>query len=381
MISVRRALVAVVVIVLLVTAGIATARRPVDVRASRVERGAVERSLPGTGTLESESQVQLAFTIPGRIDAVLVQEGESIHAGDLLARVDPREHERQLALAARSTEIAAAVVTKSDAEIARAEVSYAAAQREAARVASLVTSGASPRATLDDAEERTDRARAELDAAKAARAQGSGGVAAAHASVAVHSLRKDEASLRSPLDGVVVRRVHEPGDVVGAGATVLVIASTRKIWARVWLDESALRDVREGQVATVTLRSDPARSLAGRLDRVAVEADRQTHEVLADVELLQRPARLVLGERVDATIVVERREAVLRVPRGACEVAGSRCLVDRGGVITPSGVQFGLLGNDWVEVVNGLAQEEVVLSAPDGRLDLPTGRRLRRSSP
>ena len=60
------------------------------------------------------------------------------------------------------------------------------------------------------------------------------------------------------------------------------MASTRKILARVWIDESSLHDLHDGQEARVTLRSAPSRTLRARLDRVAAEADRQTHEVLAD---------------------------------------------------------------------------------------------------
>lgn len=377
---VRRGAAALVIAGVVAAGGAAFAKRPVDVRSVPVETGAVERLAIGTGTLESETQVSLAFTIPGRIAEVLVHEGESVRAGDVVARLDASDHERQLALAARGTEIAAAGATRSDAEIARAEIALVAARREESRIGRLVASGAVPSVELDVGRERVDRARAELDAAKASRQQGAGSIAAARATVAVHAQRRDEGLLRSPLDGIVVRRVHEPGDVVGPAAQVLVVASTRKIWARVWIDESALRDVREGQHARVTLRSDPAHALEARLDRVAVEADRQTHEVLADLELVERPARLVLGERVDGAIVVERRDSVMRVSQGVCDVAGARCLVDRGGLVAAANVRFGLVGNDWVEVLEGLAADDVLLASPDGRRDLPLGRRHRGAS-
>src|SRR5690606_35633158 len=121
-----------------------------------------------------------------------------------------------------------------------------------------------------------------------------------------------------------------------------------------WVDESSLHDLHEGQEARVTFRSDPSRSLRARLDRVAVEADRQTHEVLVDLELVERPSRLVLGERADGAIVVERRDAVMRVRRGVCEAARGVCLVDRGGVVASVDVRFGLVGSEWIEVESGL---------------------------
>lgn len=377
---VRRAAALVLIPGAIAGGGVAFAKRPVDARTLHADRGTVERLAVGTGTLESEAQVSLAFTIPGRIEEVLVHEGDVVRAGDVVARLDATEHERQLALAARGTEIAAAGATKSDAEIARADAALEAARRDEARIRKLVESGALATVELDTARDRVDRAKAELDAAQASRRQGAGSVAAARATVAVQAQRKDEALLRSPLDGVVVRRVHEPGDVVGPGAQMIVVASTRKIWARVWIDESSLHDLHEGQEARVTLRSDPSRALRARLDRVAVEADRQTHEVLADLELVERPGRLVLGERVDGAIVVERRDGVLRVPRGICDVAAARCLVDRDGRVAATGVRFGLAGNEWVEVLEGLGASDVLLAAPDGRRDLPLGRRHRGAS-
>jgi RND family efflux transporter MFP subunit len=377
---VRRAAAAAMIAGVIAAAGVAFAKRPVDVRSMPVDTGAVERLAIGTGTLESEMQVTLAFTIPGRISEILVREGESVRAGDVVAKLDASEHERQLALAARGTEIAAAGATRSDAEIARAEIALVAARRDESRISKLVESGTVPQAELDVGRERVDRAKAELDAARASRQQGTGNIAAARATVDVQAQRRDEGLLRSPLDGIVVRRVREPGDVVGPAAQVLVVASTRKIWARVWIDESALRDVREGQVARVTLRSDPAHVLRARLDRVAVEADRQTHEVLADRELVERPGRLVLGERVDGAIVVERRDSALRVGQGVCDVAGARCLVDRGGRVAAANVRFGLVGSEWVEVLDGLAADDVLLASPDGKRELPLGRRHRGAS-
>lgn len=373
----RRAAGVVLLLGAVAAGGVAFAQRPVDVRALSADRGAVERRAIGTGTLESEAQVSLAFTIPGRISEVLVHEGDNVHEGDVVARLDTAEHDRQLALAARGTEIAAAGATRSDAEIARAEAALEAARRDESRIRKLVHSGALATAELDASRDRVDRARAELDAAQASRRQGDGSIAAARATVALHAQRRDESVLRSPIDGVIVRRVHEPGDVVGPGAPLLVVASTRKIWARVWIDESSLHDVREGQQARVTLRSDPGHALRARLDRVAVEADRQTHEVLVDLELVERPGRLVLGERVDGAVVVERRDDVMRVPQGVCDVAAGRCLVDRGGHVAAADVRFGLVGNEWVEVLEGLTGDDVLLASPDGRLDLPLGRRHR----
>lgn len=350
--------------------------RPVEPRVSRVAHGPVERGALGTGTLESEAQVSAAFTIAGRVAAIRANEGDIVHAGDVLATLDGAEQDRQLAVAQRGVDLASATVSRSEADIQRARTVLDAARTDVRRVDALFGASSVSAAERDAVHERADRAEAELAAASASRRQGEGGVVVAKETVRLNARRLDDTTLRSPFDGVVVKRLHEPGDVVSPGSVVLVVASTRKVWARVWMDESVLHELREGQEARVTLRGGDGRAHRGRLDRIGLEADRQTHELLVDVELVERPARLVFGQRVDAFVVLEARARATRVPQGACDATMNRCLVARGGRVEAVDVRFGLAGREWVEVTTGLAEGDVVLSPKLPGDELPLGRRV-----
>ena len=357
--------------------GVAVAKtRPVAPRSSPVTAGPVERGAVGTGTLETEAQVSAAFTVAGRITAIRVNEGDVVRAGDVLASLDDGEQDQQLAVARRGVELASASLARSDADIARARTVLEAARTDVRRVDALFASSAVSAAERDAVHERADRAEAELAAATATRRQGEGGVVVARQTVRLNARRLDDTTLRSPFDGVVVKRLHEPGDVVSPGSVVLVVASTRKIWARVWMDETVLHELREGQEARVILRGGDGRIHRARLDRVGLEADRQTHELLVDVELVERPSRLVFGQRVDAFVVLETRPRATRVRQGACDVTASRCLVARHGRVEAADVSFGLTGNEWVEVTAGLAEGDVVLSPTVPGEALPLGRRV-----
>ncbi|MBK8254570.1 MAG: efflux RND transporter periplasmic adaptor subunit [Polyangiaceae bacterium] len=258
----------------------------------------------GTGTIESESQVNVAFTLPGRLAKVLVHEGQLIKQGETLAELDPEERQKHLTSAKRGVDLAQTAILKAEADIARARVTLDAALREKKRTESLFTSGVATEVERDNAVEKADRAAAELQMAIAAKKQGSGTVQAARAMVAIEDHRSGETTVISPVDGVVVKRVREPGDVVGAGQPILVVASTRKVWARTWMDETVIARLSEGQSATVTLRGNPTEPLVAKVDRIAVEADRQTHEILVDLQLVQLPQRLVFGQRADATVTL-----------------------------------------------------------------------------
>lgn len=355
--------------------------RPVVLAAAPVEVGPVAREAVGTGTIESEAQVNVAFTLPGRIASISAEEGQHVREGETLAQLEPAEQDRHLAAARRGVDLAATSVQRAEADIQRARVTLEGAARDRKRADALFLSGVLSEAERDSAVERADRASAELTAAVAARRQSASSVSVARATVAVEAQRTGETTITSPVDGIVVRRLREPGDVVGAGAPVLVVASTRKVWARTWMDETVIHELREGQPARVVLRGDPAHPLSARVDRVAVEGDRQTHEVLVDLELLDLPPRLVFGQRADGLVTLEAVASSLRVRQGACDVERARCPVERDGKVAYVDVRFGLRGNEWLEVQSGLANSDVVLLADPVAGAPPEGRRVERRTP
>lgn len=370
-------------VVALLGAGLAAfaALRPTPVEVARVEIGPVVREALGTGTIEAEAQLNLAFTIAGRVDELRVEEGDVVRTGEVLAVLDPDELSRQRSIAERNVDLAAGAARRSEAEVARMRVELEAATIEARRVDELHATGSVATAERDAVHERLRRAEADLATATAARRHSEAGVVVARETARLHERRIDDTRLTSPVDGVVVRKLREPGDAVAPGSPVVLVVPTEKIWARVWMDESTLQDLSEGQEARVVLRGAPQRSFRARVDRVGMEADRTTHELLVDLELIERPARLVFGQRVDAFVTLGARPSALRVPQGACDVSAGRCFVARDDRVARADVRFGLSGNDWIEVVSGVAGgEDVILPSPERR-PWTVGRRVRRRQP
>jgi HlyD family secretion protein len=365
---------------LLVGAALAWRERPVEVTLIEVDAGPVRVEAVGVGTVESEVVVSVSFTTPGRVLSLTAMEGQSVRAGDVLATLDVEAAHRQKVVTEASVDVASASVARAGAELERARAADDVAKLELRRLLELVEAGAATQSSLDAARERALRTTAELDAARAVVAERRGAVTVARETVAAQQHFVDDGVLRSPLDGVVVRRHREVGDVVGVGAPVFAIASTRKVWARVWVDETALPRLREGADAEVLLRGDEGRPLRARLDRVAPEADRKTHEVLVDLELLERPARLVFGQRAEARVVLAEQAAVARAPRAACDVVGSRCWAERDGRIAEVPVRLGLVGGEFVAIEGGLQAGDRIIDRSVVTKDPPLGRRVARSS-
>jgi HlyD family secretion protein len=242
-------------------------------------------------------QVELAFTAGGRVDQVLVREGERVAKGQLLARLDTERIRLALVQAEAQTAAQRATAAKLKAGSRPEEIRQAAAQRDAARAAvadaeqiykrqlDLVARNFVSRQQADSAKNALDAAQERLKAAEEAYQlarlgprkedvqAAEAGLAAQEAAAAV--LRHDiaEGELRAPEAGVIENRILEPGDMASTQKPVFTLALTDPVWVRVYLPEAALGRVPVGARATVTTDSHPGKRYAAWVGYVAATAE------------------------------------------------------------------------------------------------------------
>jgi HlyD family secretion protein len=164
--------------------------------------------------------------------------------------------------------------------------------------------------------------------------------------------------LEAPVDGVVVSRDAEPGSTVVAGQAVLQLIEPASLWVKTRLDQGRSTGLRVGLPAEITLRSNPRKPLAGKVDRVEPVSDSVTEERIAQVAFDRLPPGVSTGEM--ATV----RDALL-IPNAALRQRGAQSgvwLHDDGQLRFVS-VKTGAEGQDGiVQVVDGLkAGDEVVV--------------------
>ena len=121
------------------------------------------------------------------------------------------------------------------------------------------------------------------------------------------------------------------------------------------------------------------RTLAAHVSSIGWESDRQTHEILVDVTSEEPLGRVAIGERADAWIELDRHEDAIRVPVSfiARDATGPYCNVDRDGRIARARVRTGIADREVVEILEGVAQGDVVLGPVVAGAELPEGRRWR----
>ncbi len=242
-------------------------------------------------------QVDLAFNAEGRVDQMLSQEGDKVQAGQLLATLDDATYANTLDLSKAKRDAAKAQldlllagsryedIDHARAALAAAQANLAHAKVSFARQQSLVGRGATPQQTLDDARMALDSAQAQVDGAQAqltelingprkqeidaARAQ----YQEAQAQVALAQTEENRTKLYSPVDGVIMTRVIEPGTVVLPSSTVYSIANTSQTWIRAFAPETMLGRVAPGTKVTITEDTPGSKTYHGIIGYVSPMAE------------------------------------------------------------------------------------------------------------
>lgn len=253
-------------------------------------------------------QVELAFNASGRIDQMLVQEGDRVTKDQVLARLDTERLKLTLAQAEAQTNVQISTVAKLKAGSRPEEIRQAAAQRDAARVAvedarqvykrqqDLVARNFVSQQQSDSAKNNLSAAQERLKVAdetyrlavlgprKEDIVAAEAGLAAQQAAAA--GLKHDiaEGELHAPDNGVIENRILEPGDMASSQKSVFTLALTDPVWARVYLPESALGRIPVGARATITTDSHPETKYAGWIGYVSPGAE-FTPKTVETVEL------------------------------------------------------------------------------------------------
>lgn len=306
-------------------------------RAGRLKRGSAlvlllagvgcasggEGRIEGTGTIEVV-EMDVASLIPARVSRVLVDEGQTVRAGETLAlltqaattsEVEIRRAALQRAEAVlRDLEAGArpAEVRQSSAEVTAAEAEAARLARDYARAQALYDGGAISRQELEAARTQATVAAQRASAARQGRQLVVEGtrperISAARADVAVARSALDaargtaaELALTAPADGTILRRLADPGEAVAPGEPVVTLGKTDSLWVRIYLSPADVAHIRVGDPARATLDDFPSRHYSGRVAAIASRAEFTPRVALTERER----ADLLFGVKVtlaDAT--------------------------------------------------------------------------------
>ena len=222
----------------------------------------------GNGRLEA-TEVDVATKLSEKVEKVLVNDGDFVKKGQLLAKMQTNILEAQLAQAQ-----AMVAVKKAELASARAVVLQKTSNRENAyrrfkRAEYLVSKNATSQQTFDNDKALFQAAEAELEAAKAAVVQSEAGIKAAEADVKRIAEDIKDSNLTAPLDGRVQYKVAEPGEVLDAGGCVINMVDLTDVYMTFFLPEKVAGRVRIGADARILLDALPDTPIPAKISFVA----------------------------------------------------------------------------------------------------------------
>lgn len=305
-------------------------RQPIEVMTARPRFGPAVSLVYASGYVEPQHPVSVAARITAPVVEVLVDEGDRVRRGQPLVRL---ESEQQKGL-----------------------VAQAAAQRRQAvldesRKLTLFGQGWVTRADRDQAVATADAARA---VERSARGQ------------------LDQYVVRSQINGVVLKRDVEPGNLATPASTLFILGDPHRTRVTATIDERDVPLIRVGQQALMKNDAWPQRVLRGHVSELTPSGDPSQRAFRARL-LLDEAAPLPLGMTLEVNIVTRKHDHALLVPASA--VADGRIWAVRDGRAQLLPVEAGIVGSDMVEVTRGLAGGETIILQPPA--NLRPGQRVR----
>lgn len=345
-------------------------------------RGDLDVKVSATGNLQPTNTVAIGSELSGLVDTVFVEENDRVRRGQVLAQLDPSKLKDAIARSQAGLASAEAKLAQTDATVQEANAQLARLEE-----VSRLSGGKVPSRT------EMDSARATSSKAAADRASAQAGVTEARAALSTDQTNLDKASIRSPVDGVVLSRSVESGQAVAAQlqvATLFTIAEDLKAMElKVNVDEADVGRTIAGQHATFTVDAYPGRAYTAEVVRVAYGSTKSGDVVSYSATLRVQNDDLSLRPGMTASAEIESAsvKGALLVPNAALRYApasvtqpASRSFVSslmpgppRMDRKQPDAATSKTDGTVWVLRDSRAVQVHVSLGESNGRMTVVTG--------
>lgn len=355
---------------------------------AKVERMNLARSVVATGKIQPVRQVEIKSKASGIIQSLPVNFGDTVHQGQVICELDkndllPKLNEARAALAVDQAQIQSAQADLAKLKIDASGPDLPFLLRDRDRARRLFSDNLIATNTRDDAEKNYDMALTKqrsavvgLASAKAAIAKAQAQYDQQNAAVQEAEEQLRDATIRSPIDGVVLSRDMEVGSAVssiltmGSGATlIMTLGDLREVYVKGKVDESDIGKVYLGQPARITVESFPNQKFTGRVTKISpmgTEKDNvTTFEVRVSISNESRKLRALMT--ANAEIILEERKNVLTIPEGAVLYAKDKSTeAEIPDAASATGkrrvpIKIGISNGARTEVISGLKEGQQVI--------------------
>jgi len=329
------------VLVLIVVGLVAATRGTTKIDPSKlgkVEKGDLAKSVVATGKIEAITKVEVKSKASGIVEKLLVDYGDQVKRGQVLAELDKQQILAQVNQTEASLEAAEAAARAAEADLVRAKFDAEGPdvpmlKRAYERAQQMAKDGVVSASALDDAQKNYELAvnkqslgKANMGSAAAKLKQAQAQVSQAKALLTEKQEEYRNSTIVAPIDGTVLSRDVEAGDavssilVLGSSATlVMTLGDTHEVYVKGKVDESDIGRVYIGQPARIKVESYKDRTFSGKVTKISpmgVEKDNvTTFEVRVSID--NAKGELKSQMTANAEILLEEHKGILMVPEGA----------------------------------------------------------------
>ncbi len=348
--------------------------RDTNVDVERSSLGSLKKEIEYIGTTVPFHQVSVRSQVEGRLLNLSVDVGDSVRKGQVLARLNDNllvaaVNREKAELATLESELARAKTQVSNAQIQLEEtlVQLEQAENDAARYAELAKTGLIAQQQAESyqtaakvAQKAVLSAREQINIEKQGVAAARGRIESQKAVISEQEQRQAFTNLISPIDGVVLTKTREPGNLIQPGEEVLQIGDFSRVKVIVPLSELDLGSVNLGQKVQVKLDAFTGDSFSGTVTSIAPQADSTARQVSVEVTVAN-PARQIKGGLLARVTFLSTRQQRVIVPDSA--------------ILEEDGVNYVFVVNGEAETRQAKVQKQEVQlgDRANGRVEITTG--------
>ena len=332
----------------------ALAGRTVTVEVAALQRRDLLPQFSFSANLEAIWSTDVSAKADGRIDQLLVDEGDKVTAGMVIAKLDTNE--------------LAAQVMQADGQVLQAKATLEQNELNFRRMDTLYRQNAVSAQSLDSARTQRDLAQ--------------GGVNAAEGNLLLLRARLENANIISPLTGVVVKRYVQAGTFSKAGAPIVAVADVTSLLAKAVVGEAQISELKIGIPVTIRVNALKDQEFKGTLTRLSPAASLPARTFTAEVNIPNPQNILKAGMFAKADIAGQLRTKIIAVPESSLVLREDQktvFVVAEGNKVVQKVLKLGDAAGGWVEVLDGVKEGEQIVIA--GQHKLKDGASIRIGAP
>jgi multidrug efflux pump subunit AcrA (membrane-fusion protein) len=333
-----------------------------------VIRKDITETIFASGSLDAQHIYNITAQTEGYISKLTISEGDIVAKGKLIAVIDnpqnaiaTQKSKELLGIAQSNAQTNAPLLQQTLANIAIAKNKLAQDEVQYQRFKALFQSNSVTKLEYENTQLAFSNSQANLQALQqqyeSLKIQANQQVVAQQQQVALNEVSSGNSLLKAVQGGKVYKKLKQLGDYVRRGDAIATIGDIDNLYAKLSIDESNMSKLKLGQEALIQLNTDKTKTYKAKIDEIMPTFDQNTQSFLVKAKFIDKLDFSIVGTQLQANVIAGNRKNVLLIPRNFMDYGNKITLKDKKIIA----IKTGFVSGEWVEVVDGLNEGDVIV--------------------